>query len=300
LFCSIVFACLLGEPRAEGFTRISPTDLGRLVGLDRGPEVGTIRRRVEELATAARADQLLDQLACHHIESHEEATGIFYVDGHVRAYHGGREVPKAHVACIRLSMPAELDTWVGGANGDGVLVWGATSGASLVGELRTVAEKIRAHVGPDAHPTIYFDRGGWSPKFFKELKVAGFDILIFRNKPAPTEPVGSFHPYVHIDGVGREHHYLLADRRVTLTYESGKRRFICRQITRLDSVTGHQTQILTTRGDKDPSARQERVPRQQVPCDRQPTQRDLRAQPCECSLDSCMPQALSELTRSDL
>jgi hypothetical protein len=254
LFCSIVFACLLGEPRAEGVTRISPTDLGRLVGLDRGPEVGTIRRRVEELATASKADQLLDQLARHHIESHGEATGIFYVDGHVRAYHGGREVPKAHVARIRLSMPAELDTWVCDANGDGVLVWGATPGASLVGELRTVADKVRAHVGPDAHPTICFDRGGWSPKLFKELEVAGFDILTYRKKPAPIEPVGSFDAHVHIDGVGREHHYLLADRRVTITYEGGKRRFTCRQITRLDPDTGHQTQVLTTRGDTDPSA----------------------------------------------
>ncbi|MBF6558412.1 MAG: helix-turn-helix domain-containing protein [Acidimicrobiales bacterium] len=254
LFCSIVFACLLGEPRAEGVTRISPTDLGRLVGLDRGPEVGTIRRRVEELATAGRADQLLDQLARHHVQSHTEASGIFYVDGHVRAYHGGREVPKAHVARIRLSMPAELDTWVCDANGDGVLVWAATPGASLVGELRTVADRVRSHVGPDAHPTICFDRGGWSPKLFKELELAGFDILTYRKKPAPTEPVGSFAAYVYTDGVGREHHYLLADRRVTIAYEGGKRRFPCRQITRLDPDTGHQTQVLTTRDDEDPAA----------------------------------------------
>jgi hypothetical protein len=109
-FCSIVFACLVGEPRAEGLTRISQTDLGRLVGLDRGPEVSTIGRHIEELATMARADQLLDGLARHHVRTHDEAACIFHVDGHVRAYHGGREVPKAHVARIRLSMPAELDT----------------------------------------------------------------------------------------------------------------------------------------------------------------------------------------------
>lgn len=254
LFCSLVFACLLGEPRAEGFTRLNPTDLGRLVGLDRGPEVGTIRRRIEELADAQRADQLLDRLACHHIGSHDETTGIFYVDGHVRAYHGGRELPKAHVARIRLSMPAELDTWVCDANGDGVLCWGATPGASLVGELRLVADKIRSLVGPDAHPTICFDRGGWSPKLFKELRLSGFDILTYRKKPAPSEPVTSFHPHVHTDATGRVHHYLLADRRVTIAYDGGKHRFICRQITRRDPATGHQTQVLTTRDDEDPSA----------------------------------------------
>jgi len=69
------------------------------------------------------------------------------------------------------SMCAELDTWVWDANGDGVLVWGATPGASLVGELKLVADKVRAHVGPDARPTICFDRGGWPPTLFSEVMI---------------------------------------------------------------------------------------------------------------------------------
>ncbi|MHB1511085.1 MAG: putative transposase [Acidimicrobiales bacterium] len=253
LVCSIVFACLLGEPRAEGFTRLSPKDLGRLVGLDRGPEVTTIRRRIEELAQMGRADRLLDGLARHHTEAHPEATGIFYVDGHVRAYHGGREAPKAHVARIRLAMPAELDTWVCDGLGDGVLCWNAPPGASLVGELRTVAGEVRALVGDDARPTICFDRGGWSPKLFKELTLAGFDILTYRKKPAPPELRRAFRPYTHTDTHGHEHHYLLADRKVSISYDGGRRRFTCRQITRLDPETGHQTQVLTTRADEDPA-----------------------------------------------
>ncbi|MGH9059545.1 MAG: putative transposase, partial [Acidimicrobiales bacterium] len=216
--------------------------------------VTTIRRRIEELAEMGKADQLLDLLARHHTAAHEEATGIFYVDGHVRAYHGGREMGKAHVARIRLSMPAELDTWVCDANGDGVLVWGATPGASLVGELRTVAERVRSLVGRDARPTICFDRGGWSPKLFRELSLAGFDILTYRKKPAVKEPPGSFCEHVHTDATGREHHYLLSDRRVAIAYQGGKKRFSCRQITRLDAESGHQTQVLTTRGDEDPAS----------------------------------------------
>ena len=161
LVCSIVFACLLGEPRAEGFSRLCPKDLGRLVGLDRGPEVTTIRRRIEELAQMGRADQLADGLARRHIDAHHEVTGIFYVDGHVRAYHGGREVPKAHVARIRLAMPAELDTWVCDQNGDGVLCWSADPGASLVGELRAVAAKVAPSLEPrPARPSASTEVGG--------------------------------------------------------------------------------------------------------------------------------------------
>ena len=250
---AIVFACVAGEPRAEGLTRIDPTDVGRLLGLDRAPEVKTMRRRMEALAGLGRADRLIDALARRHLDTHPEVSGIFYVDGHVRAYHGDREVPKAHVARIRLAMGAEVDTWVGDRNGDGLLVWSAPPGASLVGELRTVMAKIRALVGPDARPTIAFDRGGWSPRLFAEMALAGFHILTYRKGPAPTEPRSAFTAQRFTDDAGNAHDYLLADRQVRISYDSGRRRFACRQITRLDPATGHQTQVLTTRDDPDPS-----------------------------------------------
>jgi transposase len=253
LILSIVFCCLLGEPRAEGLTRIDPLDLGRLLGLDRAPEVRTLRRRTEELATKGRSAYLIEDLARHHLAAHEQAAGIFYVDGHVRAYHGGRELPKAHVARIRLAMPAELDTWVADANGDGLLVWSAPPGASLVAELRLVVAKVRDLVGEKSRPTICFDRGGWSPGLFKELKSKGFEILTYRKGPVSQEPRTAFACFGFTDEHGQLHDYLLADRKVSIGYDSGRRRFACRQITRLDEATGHQTQILTTRHDDDPA-----------------------------------------------
>ena len=37
---TLVFLALAGEPRAEGATRVPPAVLGRVLGLDRAPEVG--------------------------------------------------------------------------------------------------------------------------------------------------------------------------------------------------------------------------------------------------------------------
>jgi len=255
LVLSVVFAAAWGEPRAEGVTRIDPVDAGRLLGLDRAPEVKTIRRRIEALATEAKADRLLAGLARRHAGAHDEAMGVLYVDGHVRAYHGGADVPKAHVARIRLSMPAEVDTWVADANGDGLLVWSAPPGASLVSELRRVATEVRALLGPKRRPTIAFDRGGWSPKLFAELVAGGFEILTYRKKPCGVEPRSAFSLHVFIDDRGRRQEYWLADRRVRISYKdrSKARYFACRQITRLDPDTGHQTQVLTTRTDADPA-----------------------------------------------
>ena len=254
LVLCIVFAALLGEPRAEGLTRLDPVDVGRLLGLDRVPEVKTLRRRIEELAGLGRADQLIEALARHHLEGGGDAvSGIFYVDGHVRAYHGGREVQKAHVARARLSMPAVADTWVCDRFGTGLLVWEAGP-ASLVAELKKVTAAVRGLVGDEARPTICFDRGGWSPKLFKELELAGFHLLTYRKAPLNEEPRSAFSLHVVDDDRGTRHEYWLADRRVAIPYANKKRRIVLRQITRLDPTTGHQTQVLTTRDDEDPAA----------------------------------------------
>ncbi len=253
LVLTVVFAALVGEPRAEGLTRLNPVDLGRLLGLDRAPEVRCLRARMTKLAGQGRSGALLEALARRHLAANADATATLYVDGHVRAYHGAADVPKAHVARMRLSMPAEVDTWVADARGDGVLVWHAPPGASLVGELRRVATEVRALVGAQAHPTIIFDRGGWSPKLFAELVAAGFDISTYRKGDKRLEPRTAFTRHIFVDDLGATHDYWLGDRSVRLAYDSGRRRFTARQITRLDPATGHQTQIITTRTDTNPA-----------------------------------------------
>lgn len=252
LVLSLVFCLLLGEPRAEGLSRIHPIDLGRLIGLDRAPEVKTLRVRMEQLAQLGRSDRLVRGLAEVHLASADQARGLFYIDGHVRAYHGSARLPKAHLARARISAPAEVDTWIGDARGEGVLVWTAEPGASLAGELHTAVVEIRALVGLDAHPTVVFDRGGWSPKCFAELIDAGFDILTYRKEPLRPEPRSHFARHEITDDLGRAQVCWLAERHIRLDYTDDKRtkrRLALRQITRLDPDSGHQTQIVTTRAD---------------------------------------------------
>ena len=249
LVLSMSFVALLGCSRAEAAGRLSPTDVGRLIGLDRGPEPATVRRRSEELAALRRSDQLGLALARHRLDSLQaEEGGLFYLDGHVRAYHGTARVPMHHVARLGRSMPGEEDAWLCDATGGGVLVWSSPPGSGLTAELRRASEEIRALVGPQARPTIIFDRGGWSPKTFCELVDAGFDICTYRKAPLPREPRNAFVEHAFVDDLGRPHAYWLADRRVRIGFKDGARDryFACRQVTRLDPVTSHQTQVLST------------------------------------------------------
>jgi len=250
LVLTLVFTALIGEPRAEGLRRLSSADIGRLIGLDRAPEVGTLRRRMEELAKKGCSAGLLRSLAKRHLQRTGDY-GTFYIDGHARAYFGKSRLPKAHLARARLSGPAEVGTWVCDKSGQGVLVWGAEPGASLAGELKRAVAEIRALVGPGVRPTIVFDRGGWSPKLFAGLVALGFDVLTYKKGKSLPEPRKSFSEHDFVDDLSRPQHYWLADRRKRFGYKDGKadRYFSARQVTRLDPKTGHQTQVVTTRVD---------------------------------------------------
>ena len=113
----LVFLALLREPRAEGATRVPPDALGRVLGLDRAPEVKTIRRKLAELAAAGKAAELHLALARHHAAARPAALGFLYADGHARAYFGNRQVQKMHVARLKFPGPATEETWVTGTPG---------------------------------------------------------------------------------------------------------------------------------------------------------------------------------------
>ncbi len=148
-------------------------------------------------------------------------------------------------------MPGTTDTWVTDARGDGVMVWTGAPGTTLSAELSKAMTEIRALVGPDARPTLVFDRGGWSPKVFAEVIAAGFHILTYRKGKTRPEPASAFALYDHTDDLGHAHAYLLAGRNVRLGYKQGNARrcVAMRQVTRRDPASAHQTQVLTTHDD---------------------------------------------------
>jgi len=167
-----VFMALLREPRAEGATRLRPADLGRLLGLDRAPQVKTLRRKLAELAGHGLGAQLQAALGAHHAAVRPEAVGFLYLDGHVRVYSGTRQLAKTHIARMRIAGPATEETWVGDADGDPVMVMTAAPSQSLAAELRRTLPDLRAVVGPDRRCTVVFDRGGYSPAVFVEIVAA--------------------------------------------------------------------------------------------------------------------------------
>ena len=240
---AFVLLALMRINRPEALKEHAPADLGRIVGLDRAPEVKTLRRKLTRLAAMNCAELLGRRLAQRRVAEHGRALGFLYVDGHVRVYHGKRTIPKAYVTRLRLAIPATTDYWVNDKRGDPLFVVTAEANAAMTKMLPMILKEARAILGPRRRLTIVFDRGGWSPKLFASVIADGFDIITYRKGRVRRVSEKKFlFRTATLDG--RSVEYLLNDQ--PIRFLKGKLRL--RQVTRLTD-NGHQTPILTSRWD---------------------------------------------------
>ena len=250
----LVFLALLREARAEGATRIPPAALGRVLGLDRAPEVKTIRRKLAELAGAGKAADLQMALARHHAAARPDTLGFMYTGGHTRAYFGKRDIQKMHVARLKFPGPATEETWVTGSAGDPLPVVMAKPSSSLAAQIRDLLPALREVAGEGRKPVLCFDRGGWSPELFAGIIDVGFDLLTYRKndtgKAIPALPGAAFATASWTGDDGRSRDYDLADSTVDLAISKGEQKgrvLTLRQVTRRKPGDTRQVHILTTR-----------------------------------------------------
>ena len=100
----------------------SPGEFGKLLGLDRVPEVRCLREKLSQLSTDDCAQKWALHLSRRWLqeaqEARRDAAGTLYVDGHVRVYHGKlTNPPRRFVSRDRLCLRGTTDYWVNDATG---------------------------------------------------------------------------------------------------------------------------------------------------------------------------------------
>ncbi len=227
--------------RAEGLASCEPRVLGRLVGLDRLPEVKTVRRKLNEVAARGKAAALVAAMADGWAQEAQDALGVLLVDGHVRVYSGKRKIPKVYATRLNRATRGVTDCWVNDARGMPLFVVTAATKPHLSEMLPSVLEQAQRCIG-DRVLTAVFDRGGWSAKLFRQLRDSGYHLMTYR--------VGKFRAYpktrVHTHAgevAGTKVDYRLYDTHIRL---SGFGPMRCVAVLRPD---GRQTHIVTTRED---------------------------------------------------
>jgi transposase len=249
LLCLVMMALL----RIKSIERLSahqPGELGILLGLDRVPEVKTLRRKLAELGNQQRAAKLAAALTERWSQGEPDELGVLYVDGHVTTYTGRKHrLPKTFVQKRRQCQPASTDTWVHNGAAEPLFFVTSPINQHLLALIeQEVIPQARQQIGPHRTLTLVFDREAWSPESFQRWHTQGVEVITYRKgKQAPWEPE-DFQAF-HLERNGKSVTYWLAERSVQVIPATGQRRaFWMREIRRL-TASGHQTAILTTRQD---------------------------------------------------
>jgi hypothetical protein len=238
---TLAYMALLRIKTPEQLTGHAPGELGLLLGLDRAPEVKTVRRKLAEMGERGRARHFHQRLAERWAHAESDQLGLLYIDGHVRPYHGRTHpLPKHHVQQRGRPMPGTQDFHVNDARAEPLFVVTAEATESLLTMMEQhLLPEIRFLVGLERRVTVVFDREGWSPDSFARWQELGFDVLTYR-KGRQSRWQERFFGEVQGTVDGHQVVYQLAERRVRLS--TGLR---VREVRRLTD-TGHQTAVITT------------------------------------------------------
>jgi hypothetical protein len=161
----------------------SPGELGKLLGLDRVPEVRCLRGKLTALSAGDAPQQWAALLSRDWMEADPELAGTLYVDGHVRLYHGEQtQLPRRYVARQKLCLRGTTDYWTNDALGQPFFVVQRPIDQGLLEVLRhdVVPRLLRDVPGQptqqelDAAPLrhrflLIFDREGYSPEFMRQM-----------------------------------------------------------------------------------------------------------------------------------
>lgn len=230
-------------------------EFGKLIGLDRIPEVKTLREKIGKLADTEKVGQWSGTLSKEWMEANPEAAGALYVDGHIRIYHGSQtKLPRRYVTRQRLCLRGMTDYWVNDRTGNPFFV---VSTPFTTGLLDILKQEIIPRLIKDIpqQPTeaeleankklyrfiVIFDREGYSPEFFafmwSKFRIA---CMTYRKYPGEAWPESEFRECQVKMSYGYEIKMLLAQRDIKLSNGLG-----VREIRKL-TETGHQTSVMST------------------------------------------------------
>ena len=258
LFMLLAFIALARLPSIESLRYCAPGEWGKLLGLDRIPEVRTLRDKLKYLSSAEQPAKWSAELCRDWMEDEPDEAGVLYVDGHVRVYHGNQtKLPRHYVSRQRLCLRATVDYWVNAMDGQPFFRVSKTVDPGLIKVLEEdIVPRLEQDVpnqpttdALEAEPylhrfTLIFDREGYSPGLFLRMKQRRLACISYHKFPRDKWADEEFHVCEVPLGTGEVIQMELAERGTYLGSKPGEQLWV-REI-RKRTKSGGQTSILST------------------------------------------------------
>ncbi len=259
VFLSLAILSLLRIKTLSGAGSLPSGELGRTIGLDRIPEVKTLRTRIAWFCKNTDIDKWRFNLSRDWMADSPELSAVLYLDGHIKLYYGKETAPpKRFVSRMRLCLSGTTDYWVNDAIGQPFFVINKTISSGLISAINEdLLDKFDRDVSnqPDQEELskdrfksrymLVFDREGYSPDFFYDLWQKRVSIATYKKHVTDKWDDAEFAEYTGKLPFGNEKSIELAERGVLLQNKGSKKKIWAREI-RKKSKSGHQTSIITT------------------------------------------------------
>jgi len=239
----------------------APGEFGKLLGLDRIPEVRCLRNKMDELSANNGAERWAAHLGKYWMSLEPESVGTLYIDGHVRVYHGRlTKLPRRYVSRERLCLRGTTDYWVNDAIGRPFFVIEKEIDPGLLNTLRRdivprllddvpnqPSERQLAENPSLCRFVLVFDREGYSPAFFAEMwSEHRIGCLTYHKHPREPWPELWFTEHKVTMPAGEVIDMRLCE--MGSYVGSGKDAIWMREVRRLTD-SGHQSSLISTAFD---------------------------------------------------
>ena len=264
LFVMLAFLALARLPSLEKLRYWAPGEWGKLLGLDRIPEVRTVRQKLALLCEQQQVNAWSAELCAHWMGEDPDKAAVLYVDGHVRVYHGHQtQLPRHYVARQKLCLRATTDYWVNAMDGQPFFLLNQAVDPGLLQVLEhQIVPRLEQEVPdqPSAEQleadttlhrfTLIFDREGYSPAFQRRMKEKRIACLTYHKYPGEDWREEEFQACEVQLASGARVEMHLAERGTFLGGELWVREI------RKRTASGHQTSVVSTdyRSDARPMA----------------------------------------------
>jgi len=259
VFLSLAILALLRVKTLSGVDGLPSGELGRMIGLDRIPEVKTLRVRIAQFSQITDITAWRLNLSRGWMEGVAELSAVLYIDGHVKLYFGkDKPPPKRFVSRMRLSLSGTTDYWVNDAIGQPFFVINKTISKGLISIIKEELidrfiqdvpnQPSDEELSGDKYKSrfmLVFDREGYSPDFFYELWQKQIAISTYKKNVKDKWGEDEFSEYTGKLPFGTEKRIELAERGVLLQNKGSNKKIWAREV-RKKSKSGHQTSIITT------------------------------------------------------
>jgi len=243
--------------RPEALRGVPPAERGKVLGLDRCPEVKTLRRKVATMAEEGDVVAWMHECSRTWMEDDPEEAGYLYLDGHVRVYNGSKaNLPHRYVSRQRLCLRGTTDYWINDALGRPFFVVSKPiSGGlgealledilpALLNEVPGQPTEAELKANPLLHRfAIIFDREGSTPFLFTKLWEKRIGAITYLKNVKDVWPEVEFIQTQVDKPSGGSTAMLIASR--TTKFGANKTSLPVLEVRRL-LPSGHQTAIITT------------------------------------------------------